>query len=371
MGAENQSSAGGQDAHYDHAEPLSPQEPLENQLLRTIPAIVQAPQMNLPDMVRSDQRLQMSQDAPGGGTHHAVPRNLDQYRFVPAVRVKSCNEDHLSGATYGLPPGVQTHYTKGPDNKPVLDAPIGIGIVIDKDDGAHLCAISTAQANNDTNTIDIIQIQGSITEPGVKPELGGFNWSETCVKAWETIAGHVGASAVTIQSSETLVGRISPAAIEVNPTLAERAAARYQKRYNRTAERMGYGRDNPDRPYSKPVIGGTQVTLSPIDAGIGTVSNYRRLLQGIIYQLENPVGGILGEVLAAQYQLDWAGDDLDVSDLVNDVEFISGVEFPTSVHDGYEKIAETYSDSAKAIGPDIIEALRRAAEVLRSYETQL
>lgn len=304
---------------------LSPQSAATQEaVLQNLPHWVQQPELNIPDMVRSDDRLRVQ----NGDVLQKPPKDIGKYSFVPMRRLPQAEEpdarkDFYAGYSYDLDENVETHFDGLTAKRIPLDGPFALGIVKEHNGKRILCAVGSATIEDDGKTVVIPQIQGAISDGEVGPQLGGFNWAETLVKGLQTIAAYAGATVLKIPDASTHVPdwmRESAEREDADPNDRQRIAA-YDKRYDKTPQNMGMQKDPGSDTYKLSIKPTAKLPITPVTApdgrmypgsevSIGAIRNqviqweqnvihdptgYRACLLAARYYLDDAIGDMIGE----------------------------------------------------------------------------
>ena len=324
-------------------EDLSPPSPaMETELYKNLPAWLQDPALKLPAMVADDQRLHMP--------NQPLPKNMGNYSFVPLRRLPEVAQaeqqsgepakNFYGGYEYDLADHIKTHFWGLELNRPFIEAPFAIGIVINrpnKQTGAneqHLCAVAAACL--DGTNVRVTQLQGAVNkgedDPALKigPQLGGFRWAEALVKAWQTIAARLGASGLGL----------------AQPTQS------YGKIYQRAGEAMGLRKSS-----GQPRLAAGSVPPAPplpsrnIAGGDRSAGALRRNLIKIAAQIGEGEDSPRAILLSARWHLHCTYDLLlDAEDFTRrPSELWTAVDEVTTAMDGLTNLLATLSAAEDAI----------------------
>ncbi len=350
----------GPETFEDHA--LEGPKTFEDHVLDSLPEILSDPEISLPTMVQSDERLQHTDVTPP----QRPPKNIAKYSFTPLTRLEGVTQTFLEGNDYSLDPTVQTHFEGYPDSRPLLDGPAAIGIVVEREGESHLAAVAGAKARPD-GTITIVQLQGVISQHAkIGPQLGGFRWSETLVRAWEKVAEKAGATALELVGSDEFIEDWMKEDAGNGSEYMKRAIASYKRHYDKTAENLGL---RPGKTRT-----GKNITYKPIKPAV---------LDTSIAGSERSIGGLRREIRRGINDLD-AGRHSARSALLNARRLLSDALYelnsapdedpkyywsriPRSVHD---EVVASYEQGIKEIDEQV-RAIHQIAESFRAYERTL
>ncbi len=169
---------------------------------------------------------------------------MEAFSLIPVISTVGNQReiDIKAGYSVTLPHDVVSTY-EGDDGTPYVDAAQAIGLTYDN----RLIAIAGATVDVDGNIL-IVQIQdvsnvrkSKAGKAYYKTGLhNGLQWRDTLVRAWESVAEHVGANGVVIQSNGN------------NDWSKVREAG--SRGYDDVAQRMGYVFDETSKNWVKPTV---------------------------------------------------------------------------------------------------------------------
>lgn len=328
---------------------MNSREQIEQDVLRNLPHLLQLPELQLPDMVRNNPVL-LAENSEG---RQPVPRNIDRYSFVPLTMIEGVErEEMLPDGSYAMPMDVQSHYHGG---RPFLDGPAGIGIVVEKDDGKHLCAVGSVRIE-EPSTLRIVQLQGVITDGEIGPQLGGFRWSEALILGLKAIAPYVGATAIEVAYNPERVLEWERGA-EMGDEEAQGKLERYYKHYFDAPYNVGLEPSN---------LGTPRMTIEPrpmpalgaeaIEGGDTSIGAVRRAILAAIDSVEFGRDGASAKLALSRYLIDGVTNSLD------------GYDWRYSNFD--REVVQPFSEALEAI--DLAtDAVHEALQAARTFEQRL
>ncbi len=334
----------------------------DNHVLDSLPELLSDPGINLPEMVRTDERLQHTDVTPP----QKPPKNIDSYSFVPLTRLEGVTETFLQGNDYSLDPDIQTHFEGCPDSRPLLDGPAAIGIVAKRGDKSHLAAVAGIKTEPD-GTIEIVQLQGVIKpSSGVGPQLGGFRWQETLVKAWEKVAQRAGATALQLTGSDEFIEDWMKEEAAQGSEYMERVIASYKRHYDKTAQNLGM---RPSRSKAGKTISHIFIQPDVLDTSITgserSIGGVRREVRRGINMFDAGRHSVRSALLNARRLLSDALYELESTPDEDPEYYWSKVS--RSLHDN---AVAKYKQAIQKIDEQVI-AVHQAAEIARRYESTL